>query len=245
MPEPRKGSPSIQTMFSAIAGRYDLLNRLLSFGIDIKWRRELALEMPTEEKGVALDLATGTGNVALTLMKNHGHWKIIGADFAIPMLRIAREKLRTRSVDGLFLTAGDAMSMPFSDSTFNAVTIAFGIRNLPDRTWALAEMNRVMEPGGRLIILEFSRMDRPVIGHAFRLYFHSILPFLGGIISGNPGAYRYLPRSVDDFPDPEGLCNEMRKAGFKDVRNRPLTCGIAYLHVGEKYRQEAKGRRQE
>jgi demethylmenaquinone methyltransferase / 2-methoxy-6-polyprenyl-1,4-benzoquinol methylase len=241
----KKGPSSIQTMFSAIADRYDLLNRLLSFGVDIKWRRELASEMPTADQGIALDLATGTGDVALTLIKSHGHWKIVGADFAVPMLRMARKKLSARSAEGLFLTAGDAMSMPFSDSTFNAVTIAFGIRNLPDRIWALAEMNRVMAPGGRLIILEFSRMDRPIIGPVFRFYFHSILPFLGGIISGNSGAYRYLPRSVDDFPDPEGFCNEMREAGFKDVRYRPLTWGIAYLHVGDKHREEERGKRKE
>ena len=235
MPSQKRGSENIKNMFSSIAKRYDLLNRLLSFGVDVRWRRKLASQMPSRSQGAVLDLATGTGDVMLTLDRCLGDsWRIIGADFTMPMLKVAKVKLASRGSTRLHLTAGDAMSMPFADSAFKAVTIAFGLRNLPDRAWALGEILRVLAPGGRLIILEFSPMDHPVTGAAFRFYFHRVLPFLGGIISGNPGAYRYLPRSVDDFPNPTGLDSEMEEAGFTGVRHIPLTWGVAFLHVGSR-----------
>lgn len=235
MTSPKRGSDSIRNMFSSIAKRYDLLNRLLSFGLDVRWRRKLTSQMPIEDNGVALDLATGTGDVVLTLDRSLADsWKIIGADFTLPMLKIADRKLASRGSGRSHLTAGDAMSLPFQDSVFNAVTIAFGLRNLPDRPYALGEMLRVLVPGGKLIILEFTRINHPVTGPAFRFYFHNVLPFLGGLISGNPGAYRYLPRSVDDFPDPAGLAREMEGAGFSSVSYSSLTWGVACLHIGSK-----------
>ena len=230
-----QASQSIRGMFSSIAGRYDLLNHLLSLGVDIRWRKELAREVSGQGKAPILDLATGTGDVALTLVRElTAEVKIIGADFTVPMLEQASSKIRSGGKERIALTAGDAMALPFPDNTFGAVTIAFGLRNLPDRAGGLAEMFRVLKPGGRVIVLEFSPMEGRFPGQFFRFYFHRVLPVLGGIISGKPGAYRYLPSSVDSFPNPEALGGEMSGAGFGHVKFRPLTFGIAYLHVGEK-----------
>jgi demethylmenaquinone methyltransferase/2-methoxy-6-polyprenyl-1,4-benzoquinol methylase len=233
--EHRSGSPAVKSMFAAIAGRYDLLNRLLSMGTDVRWRRELAAEVTPGSANPILDLATGTGDVALTLSREvAGENPIIGADFAMPMLQVAREKVSRDGTDRIRLSGADALNLPFAEGSFSAVTISFGLRNLPHRVHAMGEMNRVLAPGGRLIVLEFSKVQSPVIGPLFRFYFHKVLPWLGGMISGHPGAYNYLPRSVDDFPDPLELGQEMFTAGFAEVRYRPLTFGIAYLHVAEK-----------
>jgi demethylmenaquinone methyltransferase/2-methoxy-6-polyprenyl-1,4-benzoquinol methylase len=232
---PPRGSPKIRTMFSKIAGRYDLLNRLLSFGVDTRWRKELAEEVRVLEGVPILDLATGTADVALTLEKTVQHAPaIVGADFAIPMLHLASDKIIRRGVKKITLCAGDALALPFRDASFGSVTIAFGLRNLPDRTAGLREMLRMLKPGGKVIILEFTRMEHRLLGPLFRFYFHYVLPILGGIISGSFGAYRYLPSSVDDFPDPVELGREMNEAGFTNVRYRPLSLGIACLHTGDR-----------
>lgn len=225
----------VRRMFSTIAGRYDLLNRLFSFGIDVMWRRELASELPSGDSQPVLDLATGTADVALTLEKRvPGNALIVGTDFALPMLHEAAEKIARKSARRIRLIVGDALDLPLRENAFAAVTIAFGLRNLPDRQAGLQEMVRVLRPGGLVAVLEFSKMDRPIIGPVFRFYFNRVIPFIGGIVSGNPGAYRYLPESVDAFPDPVQLGQEMLHAGLVNVRYRPMTFGIAWLHVGEK-----------
>jgi len=222
-------------MFSSIAARYDLLNRLFSFGTDVRWRRELASEIPEAGNHPILDVATGTADVALTMEEVcAGDRLIVGTDFTLPMLRVGSNKISDNRSQRIRLTAGDAYSLPFKENTFDAVTIAFGLRNLAHRVEGLREMARVLIPGGRVVILEFSPMNRPVLGPLFRFYFHRIMPFLGGIISGDRGAYHYLPESVDQFPDPLGLGQEMMEAGFTEVKYRALTMGIAYLHVGIK-----------
>ncbi|TNF49795.1 bifunctional demethylmenaquinone methyltransferase/2-methoxy-6-polyprenyl-1,4-benzoquinol methylase UbiE [bacterium] len=232
---PSQGSPTIRKMFSGIAGRYDLLNRLLSFGVDTRWRKELAEEVHVSGGAPVLDIATGTGDVALTLERSlSDDQKIVGADFAIPMLHLASKKIHHKGVEQILLCAGDALALPFRDASFGAVTIAFGLRNLPDRAAGLKEIQRMLVPGGRVTILEFSRMEHKLLGPPFQFYFHYVLPILGGIISGSYGAYRYLPSSVDDFPDPNELGREMSEAGFVNVRYRPLTSGIACLHTGER-----------
>lgn len=222
-------------MFSSIAARYDLLNRLFSFGTDVRWRRELASEIPEAGNHPILDVATGTADVALTMEEVcAGDRLIVGTDFTLPMLRVGSNKISDSRSQRIRLTAGDAYSLPFKENTFDAVTIAFGLRNLAHRVEGLREMARVLIPGGRIVILEFSPMNRPLLGPLFRFYFHRIMPFLGGIISGDRGAYHYLPESVDQFPDPLGLGQEMMEAGFTEVKYRALTMGIAYLHVGIK-----------
>jgi demethylmenaquinone methyltransferase/2-methoxy-6-polyprenyl-1,4-benzoquinol methylase len=231
----RAGSPAVKKMFSSIAGRYDLLNRLFSLGTDVRWRKELASEIPAGSVLPILDVATGTADVALTIEgKCAGDRLIIGADFTLPMLQVGAKKVSDSNAQKVRLTAGDAYALPFRDNSFGALTIAFGLRNLAHRVDGLKEMARVLTPGGRVIILEFSPMDRAVIGRLFRLYFHRIMPLVGGIISGDRGAYHYLPESVDKFPDPVSLGQEMMEAGFTDVKYRALTFGIAYLHTGVK-----------
>jgi demethylmenaquinone methyltransferase/2-methoxy-6-polyprenyl-1,4-benzoquinol methylase len=232
---PKSGSPAVKKMFSSIAGSYDLLNRLFSLGIDVRWRRELASEMPRDGDLPFLDVATGTADVALTLEKRcPGHRLIVGADFTLPMLQMGAAKVSGHGAQRIRLLAGDAYNLPFQDDSFGAATIAFGLRNLAHRVDGLKEMFRILAPGGRAVILEFSPMDRPVAGPLFRFYFHRVMPFLGGIISGDRKAYRYLPESVDRFPDPVQLEEEMIEAGFTDVKYRSLTMGIAFLHVGKK-----------
>ena len=236
MPEPQKtGSPAVRRMFASIANRYDFLNRLFSLGTDTRWRKELVLEIPQGSDLPILDVATGTADVALAIEKKcPGDWPIIGADFTLPMLLLGARKVSERNAQRIRLTAADAYALPFREKCFGAVTIAFGLRNLAHRVDGLKEMARVLSPGGRVIILEFSPMDKPVVGHLFRFYFHRVMPFLGSIISGDRGAYHYLPESVDSFPDPVSLGQEMMEAGFTEVKYRALTFGIAYLHVGEK-----------
>ncbi len=228
------GSNPVRRMFSTIAVRYDLLNRLFSFGTDMRWRRELAGEVPDGEDPL-LDVATGTADVALILEKrDKGSSLVVGCDFTIPMLEAGAVKIRKVGSGRIRLTAGDACLLPFPDNTFRATTIAFGLRNIPDRVQSLREITRVLRPGGVVLILEFSRMDRPLIGFLFRFYFHRVMPIVGGLISGDPRAYRYLPESVEAFPDPVQLGQEMLQAGLCEVKYRPLTFGIAYIHAGKK-----------
>lgn len=236
MKKPRNSDPgSVRRMFSSIAGSYDFLNHLFSLGIDVKWRRDLVSEVPRDRAEPILDLATGTGDIALTLERKLTDGRvIIGADFTLPMLRMAAAKTRRRKAGRVRYSVADALALPFKENTFSAVSIAFGLRNLSSRRKGLLEMKRVLKPGGTLLVLEFSRMSRPVLGPLFNLYFHGIVPLLGGIISGDRRAYRYLPRSVDAFPDPIQLGREMTEAGLVNVKCRPLVTGIAYLHVGEK-----------
>ncbi|RIH85355.1 Ubiquinone/menaquinone biosynthesis C-methyltransferase UbiE [Meiothermus luteus] len=219
-------------MFSEIAPRYDLLNRVLSAGVDRRWRKalvEAALERGPKR---ILDLATGTGDVALLLKRLAPQAEVIGGDFAPPMLELARLKARRAGLEISFVQA-DALALPFPDHRFDLVTIAFGFRNFADHERALAELHRVIAPGGRLCILEFPPPPKGGLGRLYRLYFTRILPLIGGLISGNPGAYRYLPESVERFPDPPTLATMMGLAGF-ETHYRPLTGGIAALHVGDK-----------
>jgi len=236
MPEPVKaGSPAVRRMFSSIAGKYDFLNRFFSLGIDVRWRRELASEISGTGQRPVLDVATGTGDVSLAMAEKDPEGRlIVGTDFSLPMLKVGAGKIAGSRASRIRLAAGDAYALPFRQNVFDAVTIAFGLRNLDHRVDGMKEMFRVLAPGGRLVILEFSPMERPLVGPFFRFYFHRVMPLIGGIISGNSSAYHYLPESVERFPDPVALSGEMLEAGFSGVRYRPLTLGIAYLHTGIK-----------
>ena len=221
----------VREMFEGIAGRYDLLNHILSGNVDKRWRRVLTERL--SDVGVdqpVLDVACGTGDLSLGLHQA-GHSKVIGIDFCRPMLAIAKSKLVATDVEISFIE-GDALSLPFRDSTFALVTIAFGLRNLSSVEQGVKELLRVLKPGGRLAVLEFSKPAIPVLSSIFRIYFSRVLPFLGGLISGSPSAYEYLPDSVRRFPDQKQLAALMSDAGFTEVSFENLTGGIAALHFG-------------
>ena len=226
-------SKAVREMFSGIAGRYDLLNHLLSANIDKRWRRIVRQGLQPvldDADAVVLDVACGTGDLTLELYR-HAKARIVGSDFCRPMLAIAQEKAAASSSDVPFVE-GDAMSLPFPDDSFDAVTIAFGLRNLPNVANGLVELYRVLKPGGQLSVLEFSSPVVPGFRGLFNFYFNKILPRIGGAVSGSGGAYRYLPESVAKFPDQRGLAKLMTNAGFEQVGYRNLTAGIAAIHRG-------------
>ena len=219
-------------MFGRIAGRYDLLNHLLSGNVDKRWRRLVARTLrPSLVEGArVLDVACGTGDLALALA-SAGAASVVGLDFCRPMLEIARRKAAGES-RGLQFVEGDALRLPFADESFDAVTIAFGLRNLAGVEEGLRELLRVLRPGGRAAVLEFSSPSVPGFRALFRFYFARVLPRVGGLVSGSRGAYEYLPDSVSRFPDQRRLAELMREAGFEEVEYRNLTGGIAALHTG-------------
>ena len=227
---------TIRRMFGGIAPRYDLLNRLLSFARDRYWRREAVAQARLPSGGAALDVCTGTADMALELARQFPSAKtIVGVDFCLPMIRIGVEKVARKGlVDRIRLQAGSAEALPFDANIFDAVTIAFGIRNVVDRKCGLAELWRVLRPGGVGIILEFATPRGPLFGWLYRAYFHCGLPWVGGLISGDAQAYRYLPASVTAFPGPQELSRMMEEVGFRDVHFRAMTGGIVTLHVGTK-----------
>jgi demethylmenaquinone methyltransferase/2-methoxy-6-polyprenyl-1,4-benzoquinol methylase len=227
----------VREMFAGIAGRYDLLNHLLSGNTDKRWRRLVAKRlqpMLSLEGARALDVACGTGDLALALAEKTGAF-VVGTDFCRPMLEIAAGKARTNVMEIPFVE-GDALKLPFADQSFNAVSIAFGLRNLSSVEDGLKELWRVLKPAGRAAILEFSRPVVPGFRALFQFYFTRVLPKLGGMISGSPGAYEYLPDSVSRFPDQKLLAALMREAGFDEVEYQNLTGGIAALHMGTRPR---------
>lgn len=234
----------VPAMFDRISGSYDLLNRLLSFGIDSQWRKSLIRSVNVPPEGRVLDLATGTGDVLIELMKSSHKPKLaVGIDMAGKMLAIGREKLRAAGLNACSaLTLGDAMSTGFLDEAFDAVTVAFGIRNMPDLSAALRECRRVLKPGGRMHILEFSLPTNALVHKAYLFYFRHVLPLAGRIVSRDPQAYRYLNRSVEAFPFGEALCNRIKAAGFDRVTFRPFTCGIATLYEGIKPDSTGQGK---
>lgn len=223
----------VRTMFGAIAGRYDLLNRVLSLGLDAAWRREAVREALAGAPRDILDVATGTADLALGLKRAAPSARVVGVDFAEPMLALGRAKAARAGLD-LELLAGDGAALDHPAQSFDAVTIAYGLRNFTDPDAGLREFHRVLRPGGRLVVLEFPPPPAGPLGRAFRTYFLHVLPAVGGLVSGHPGAYAYLPRSVLGFPAPRALARRMQRAGFVAVRYKLQTFGISALHVATK-----------
>jgi demethylmenaquinone methyltransferase/2-methoxy-6-polyprenyl-1,4-benzoquinol methylase len=223
----------VREMFATIAGRYDLLNHLLSGNVDKRWRRSVAKALfATLSQGEAriLDVACGTGDLSLTLFES-GKAQIVGLDFCRPMLKIAKAKADSFGLRVSFIE-GDALDLPFPDVSFEAATIAFGLRNLASFEAGFKELLRVLKPGGRVAVLEFSKPNAPVLRSLFGFYFRMLLPLFGGLISGSKSAYEYLPQSVSRFPDQNELASLMKEAGFIEVSFQNLTGGIAALHLG-------------
>ena len=230
-----KSSDSVREMFAAIAPKYDFLNHFLSLSVDRSWRRRLVRRIGDRHRGGwILDVCTGTADLAMELSRCED---VVGVDFCHPMLVIARDKVRGWKGSGrVTLAEADALCLPFSSGAFNTVTVAFGVRNLERLQDGLKEFARVLRPGGSLAILEFSTPAVPLLRQVFQFYFHHVLPVLGRIISGVDGPYRYLPASVREFPDQEGLGRVLSQCGFEDVCVENLSGGIAALHIARKRR---------
>lgn len=225
----------IRDMFDAIAPRYDLLNRLLSFGIDRRWRTFAVSQLQIPAGGRVLDVASGTGDVALEIAaRTDESVAIVGEDFTQGMLVHGQEKIARSPYAGRILQVNaPCESMPHPSATFDGVTIAFGIRNVVDRQAGLAEMCRVLKPGGRAVILEFSNPKSRLFKALYYFYFRRILPFIGGLLSRR-SAYQYLPDSVLEFPDQETFKKLMLDAGFVGLKHYDLTFGIATVYVGDR-----------
>ncbi len=219
-------------MFDDIAPRYDLANAVLSLGLDRGWRRQaLAWALAHDPRDV-LDVATGTADLAIALRRARPAARVVGVDFSESMLARGRAKAARLGVD-VRLEAGDGTDLPYADASFDAVTIAYGLRNFADVDAGLREFRRVLRPGGRLVVLEFPPPPQGAFGRLFRFYFTRVMPVLGGWVSGRRSAYAYLPASVLAFPTPDALAERMRSAGFARVHYHLQTFGVSALHRGD------------
>jgi demethylmenaquinone methyltransferase/2-methoxy-6-polyprenyl-1,4-benzoquinol methylase len=226
---------SVRALFDSIAPRYDLLNHLLSLNMDLYWRKMAVRELKSFQ-GWILDIATGTGDVAIEIIQQNGHQrKVFGLDFSEPMIKGARQKLLKKDLSKtIALSLGDAISLPFRENTFSALIIAFGLRNILDKEQALSEMVRVIKEGGKVTILEFTLPQNRLMKILYPIYFKRILPWVGGLVSGDRGAYAYLPESVSQFQYAGHYEEMLKQSGLKNVMSRRLTFGIASIITGTK-----------
>ena len=225
----------VNAMFGRIARRYDLMNTLMTLGLDRGWRDAAARAATPPTNGLALDVGTGTGKLALRLARAMPRGYVVGADFTRPMLRAGQPGLRRRP-EGcrVVFVAADALSLPFPNDTFDCVVSAFTVRNLADVGEGFREQARVAKPGGRVVCLELTTPADPLFARLFRVYFRGLVPRIGGLVAGDKRAYTYLPESVAEFPGPRPLAAAMRAAGLERVRFRRLGLGTVALHVGDK-----------
>jgi demethylmenaquinone methyltransferase/2-methoxy-6-polyprenyl-1,4-benzoquinol methylase len=231
-----KAPPRIAGMFDAIAGRYDVLNHVLSGNLDRRWRRRAVRALALRGGDRVLDLCTGTADLAIAAHEGApAPVRIVGVDFAGAMLGVGQTKLRRRHLAGpITLVRGDATAIPVAAGAVNALTIGFGIRNVEDTAAACAEMFRVLAPGGRLAILEFANPSAPGFRTLYRWYSTHVLPRIGRLVSRHQAAYEYLPASIEAFATPAELVNFLRQAGFVDLAAIPLTFGAVYLYTARK-----------
>jgi demethylmenaquinone methyltransferase / 2-methoxy-6-polyprenyl-1,4-benzoquinol methylase len=232
-----KSERRVRRMFGEIAGRYDILNHLLSLGVDHYWRWRTVRRVPPKAEGPILDLCTGTGDLALAYFRaSRGAARVVGADFCHEMLVIGQSKARRAGANGqLGFLEADAQHLPLPDNHFEIVCVAFGLRNITDTDRGLREMVRVCQAGGQVAVLEFSQPAWQPFRAVYGWYFRNVLPRIGQALARNRlDAYNYLPESVGEFPSGEALAERMREAGLRDVRHYPLTLGVATLYVGLK-----------
>ena len=217
-------------MFDRIAPTYDMVNRILSWGQDNRWRKILALKLPAERELRVLDLATGTADVLLALHEERADLSLWGIDLSASMLALGQEKIKLRGLSQINLQVADACALPFAHHNFDVVTIAFGIRNISNIAQAFAEIKRVLKPQGQVHILEFSLPRNKVIKYCYLAYFRYWLPLVGGFLSGEREAYKYLNRTVENFPEPQIFSGLLAQAGFSNITITPLSYGIATLY---------------
>ena len=217
----------VRGIFSSIAERYDLANHLLSGGLDFLWRARAVRIVEKWQPRSILDLATGSGDLALAMQKKIPQARIVGADFCLPMLKIAaRKQLRP-------LVVADGTNLPFAEGSFDAVTVAFGLRNMESWPGALREMSRVLSPGGHLLILDFS-LPHPPLDAPYRFYLHRVLPKIAGALTGNRAGYEYLGESIESFPSGGAMCRLIEDNNFRDARALPLAAGIVSIYTAVK-----------
>jgi demethylmenaquinone methyltransferase/2-methoxy-6-polyprenyl-1,4-benzoquinol methylase len=225
----------VAEMFNNIAGRYDFLNHFLSMGIDKGWRKKAIAEVGQISPQRILDVATGTGDMAIAAAKTLKPNKITGIDIADQMLEVGRKKIATNDLSSIItLQTGDSEAMPFATGEYDAVMCAYGVRNFEHLEAGLKEMCRVLRPGGKVVILEFSHPTRFPVKQFYKFYFRYILPTLGKMVSKHSKAYTYLPESVNAFPEGKRFCEILGGCGFKEAKARPLTFGITTLYTASK-----------
>ena len=225
----------VREMFDNIAPKYDLLNHTLSMSIDRVWRRRVVGEVRRAKPGRILDVATGTGDLAIAMARRIRDVQVLGVDLSEQMLAVARRKIEARGLDGrIVLDRGDAERLAVADASVDVATVAFGVRNFGDLGAGLRELARTIKPGGKVVILEFSRPRNRVVRALYEFYSYKILPRIGGLVSRDKRAYEYLPASVGEFPAPEEFMAMMARAGFRNCRARSQSFGIAQIYIGER-----------
>ncbi|QDO93719.1 bifunctional demethylmenaquinone methyltransferase/2-methoxy-6-polyprenyl-1,4-benzoquinol methylase UbiE [Formosa sediminum] len=224
----------VTKMFDNISGTYDDLNRVISFGIDIKWRKKVVELVKNTKPNTILDIATGTGDLAINLAETQAD-KIIGLDISPGMLDVGKQKVKAKQLDGTIeMILGDSENMPFADNTFDAITVAFGVRNFETLEKGLAEILRVLKPNGIFVILETSVPVKTPFKQGYKLYTNNIMPFIGKLFSKDKSAYKYLSDSAAVFPHGEALNNILKKIGFINVKDYPQTFGVATIYTSSK-----------
>lgn len=224
----------VATMFNNISKRYDLLNHLLSLGIDIIWRKKAIKQLKADRPQLILDMATGTADFAIESLSLNPE-KVIGVDISEGMLEVGRKKLKKMKLDHkIELKLGDSERIPFDDNIFDAIIVAFGVRNFENLEQGLSDMFRVLKPGGKVVVLEFSKPTKFPLKQLYNFYFKAILPVIGRMISKDQSAYTYLPESVQSFPDGQAFLDVLKKVGYQKTTCKTLTFGISSIYTGKK-----------
>lgn len=224
----------VREMFASIAPRYDATNRLLTAGVDERWRRRAVRELAPPAGGRVLDLCCGTGDLTFHLLRKEPTLRVVGLDFCAPMLDGARARARKQTRGTAEFVEGDVMALPFEAESFDGAIMGFSMRNVVDIDATLKEAHRVLRPGTRLVNLDVTKVPNPIVRRAFELYFYGVVPLVGGLVGGSKSAYRYLPNSLTNFPDADALARRFEAAGFRDVRYLRMGGGAIAIHVGTK-----------